>query len=277
MTEPKPNPDIPRIAVRERLPITLFDTVALAIRGDDGLIYLALSDICGVVNLAPSSQLRRIRGNEDLADGLVFAAIDTGYGVKEQYFLQLELYPLWLMGVNTRKAAPQTHGRLRHLKRYLIAEVYAAFARVTGLPETSSREIEDLRDLDSIEHSLTTLTERQEQLAASQERARRAWKDMDARLRALESRSTGVISDAQRGYIYTLVQAWGQARAARDPESARNPYAACWATLKARFRLSRYEDLPLAEYAAAVAFVRDAYRQITGTELDIPEQSALDL
>src|SRR5690349_14109766 len=115
MSESESPSDIPLITARERLPITLFDSVALSIRGDDGLIYLALSDMCTVVNLAPSSQLRRIRGNEDLREGLVQAAVDTGYGIKEQYFLQLELYPLWLIGVNTRKAAPQTRTRLQHL------------------------------------------------------------------------------------------------------------------------------------------------------------------
>lgn len=277
MSELEPPPITPLVDVQERLPITLFDDVALAIRAGDGLIYLALSDICAVVNLAPSSQLRRIRSSEDLVDGLVRAAVDTGYGVKEQYFLQLELYPLWLMGVNTRKAAVQTRGRLQHLKRYLIAEVYAAFARLAGLPETSSRAVEDLHDLDHIGGALADLTARQQQIEASQQRARHAWKDLDARVRALEGHTEQVITDAQRGYLYTLVQAWGQARAARDPESARNPYAACWATLKVRFRLSRYEDLPMREYPAAVAFVRDAYRQLTGADLNIPEQSTMDL
>jgi hypothetical protein len=277
MAESESSFTIPLITVRERLPITIFEDVALAIRGDDGLIYLAVSDICAVVQLAPYSQLRRIRSNEDLVDGLVRAAVDTGYGVKEQYFLQLELYPLWLIGVNTRKAAPQVRGRLQHLKRYLIAEVYAAFARITGLPESSSRDLEDLRELDQIETSLNDLAARQQRLEESQARARQAWRDLDARMRALEGQRDEVITDAQRGYLYTLVQAWGQARADRQPESVRNPYAACWAALKARFRLSRYEDLPKREYPTAVAFVRDAYRQLTGTDLDIPEQTSLDL
>ncbi len=277
MAESESSFTIPLITVRERLPITIFEDVALAIRGDDGLIYLAVSDICAVVQLAPYSQLRRIRSNEDLVDGLVRAAIDTGYGVKAQYFLQLELYPLWLIGVNTRKAAPQVRGRLQHLKRYLIAEVYAAFARITGLPESSSRDLEDLRELDQIETSLNDLAARQQRLEESQARARQAWRDLDARMRALEGQRDEVITDAQRGYLYTLVQAWGQARAERQPESVRNPYAACWAALKARFRLSRYEDLPKREYPTAVAFVRDAYRQLTGTDLDIPEQTSLDL
>jgi hypothetical protein len=276
-SEPESALELPLIDVRERLPVTLFDQVVLAIRGDDGLIYLGVSDICAIVNLASWSQLRRIRANEDLAEGLVRAAVDTGYGIKEQYFLQLDLYPAWLIGVTTRRVSASTRGRIQHLKRYLIAEVYAAFARITGLPEASSRAIEDLRDLDQIETSLTDLTTRQQQLEESQARARHAWRDLDARVRALEGQRTETITEAQRGYLYTIVQAWGKARAERDPSAARNPYAACWATLKARFRISRYEDLPIREYTNAVVLVRAAYRQLTGEDLDIPEQSSLDL
>lgn len=277
MTDSEQDADIPQITIRESLPITLFESVALAIRGNDGLIYLALSDICQIVNLAPTSQLRRIRGHEDLIEGLVLADVDTGYGIKAQYFLQIDLFPLWLLGVNTRKSDEQTRARLRHLKRYLISEVYAAFARATNLPESSSRAIEDLQDLDRLEESVTNLEIRQDRLEASQERARTAWKDLDARLRALEGQADERISAAQRGYLYTLVQAWGQARAERQPETARNPYAACWASLKMQFRITNYQELLKRDYPAAIAFIRQSYRQLTGTDLDIPEQSSLDL
>jgi hypothetical protein len=277
MPDSEQDADITRITVRESLPITLFDSVALAIRGDDGLIYLALSDICQIVNLAPTSQLRRIRGHEDLVEGLVRANVNTGYGFKEQYFLQIDLYPLWMLGVNTRKSDARKQGRLRHLKRYLISEVYAAFARAAALPESSSRAIEDLHDLDHLEEALTNLETRQDSLEISQERARTAWKDLDARVRALEGQTEERISAAQRGYLYTLVQAWGQARAERQPETARNPYAACWASLKMQFRINNYQELRQRDYPAAIAFIRQSYRQLTGTDLDIPEQSSLDL
>ncbi len=269
--------DVPHIPVHERLPVTFVDQVVLAVRAPDGLIYLAVKDLCTIVELVPAAQVRRIRAHENLNEGLVQADIDTGYGVKAQYFLQLDRCPLWFVTVNTRRTKAAVKGRLRHLRRYLITEIYAAFARTSGLPEQSSRQIEDLRDLDQIEPALHDLAERQARMEASQDKARQAWRDLDARVRALEVRSGQAISPAQRGYLYTLVQAWGAARAERDPQSTHNPYAACWAAVKARFRIARYEDLPAGQYAEAVAFVRTAYHQMTGMDLDIPEQSELDL
>ena len=73
------------------------------------------------------------------------------------------------------------------------------------------------------------------------------------------------------------MQAWGAAHAKQNPHLTRNPYAACWAALKARFRIARYEDLPASQYADAVAFVRATYHHLTGVDLDLPEQGELDL
>ena len=179
----------PRIDIGEQLPVTFFDQVVLAIRAADGLIYLAVHALCAIVELASAAQLRRIRAHEDLREGLVQAAVDTGYGIKAQYFLQLDLCPLWFITVNTRRAKPAVKGRLRHLRRYLITEIYAAFTRLSGLPEHSSRQIEDLGDLDQIEPAFQELAERQARIEASQGKARHAWRDLDARVRALEVRS----------------------------------------------------------------------------------------
>jgi hypothetical protein len=70
-----------------------------------------------------------------------------------------------------------------------------------------------------------------------------------------------VISREQRGYLYQLVQAWGAAKATREPRlSKAAAYAACWTLLKAKYRIARYEDLPAAKYADFIAFVRQSTR-----------------
>lgn len=270
--------DEPLLVGVEQLPLTLFDEAVLAVRAEDGLIYLAVTDLCTVVDLAVSSQVRRIRAHEDLSAGLARFAIDTGFGIKEQLFLQIDVCPIWLVTISTRRAKPSVRGRLQHLRRYLIAETYAAFARATGLPQQSSRQIEDLRDLDHVDTALTTLSERQERLEISQDKARLAWRDLDARVRALEAHRSDTISVAQRGYIYNLVHAWATARVAHtDTLTYGAAVASCWAALKARFQVAKYTDLPIKEYSQCVAFIRASYRSVTGEELVLPEQSELSL
>jgi len=37
------------------------------------------------------------------------------------------------------------------------------------------------------------------------------------------------------------------------------------------------QDLPIAKYAECVTFIKQAYTNITGDDLDLPEQQTLDL
>jgi hypothetical protein len=272
------------LTAREQLPVTYFGGVVLAVRHPDGTIYLSIRDLCLVIGLNRSSQMRRLRSHADLSHGLARFLVQTTGGPQAQEFLALEKVPAWLLGV-TARASDEVRDRLRYLQNYLVREVYAAFARLTGLPEQGSRQIEDLEDLRRLDTSLNVLAERQIQIEASHERAREAWREMATQIRALTDRLTaleqqaeGSLTRGQRGHLYQLVQAWGAAKAEREPRLSKSAaFQTVWAALKARFRVARYEDIPSARYREAVQFVHDAYRTLTGQELALPEQGELDL
>lgn len=269
----------------EQLPITLFDAVVLSVRAEDGAIYVAIRDLCQALSIDVSSQLRRIRGHAVLSMGLRRFRVATTGGSQVQDFLELERVPTWLLMLNVARVAEGVRPRLTWLQHYIVREVYRAFAALTGLPEQGSQHVEDLHDLQQINSAITDLAARQEALEGSQDQARQAWRDLRAEIRAIaarvaavEQRVGGVISREQRGYLYQLVQAWGAAKAAREPRLSRTAaFAACWATVKTRYRIARYEDLPATQYADCVAFVQHSYRQLTGEDLNLPEQSSFDL
>lgn len=281
MTDDMPTGDV--LIPAEHLPITFFGTPVLAVRRDDGRIYLNVRDLCGAAMIDPSSQMRRIRTSPKLRVGLARFRVPTAGGPQAQDFLALERIATWLLTINLARVAPDVQDRLSYLQDYLVSEVHAAFMRLAGLPRDPAA-VEDLAELQRLDTALTALAERQEALESSQDKARYAWRDLSdqmkaivARVDALESRSSAVISRAQRGYLYQLVQAWAEARLRQDPNLAPNvAHAGCWGVFKAHFRLARYEDLPAAQYPTAVAFIRHAYRQLTGESLDLPEQTAFD-
>jgi hypothetical protein len=279
------NPEQPhQLEVHEQLPITLFESVVLAVRARDGLIYLSLRDVCTVLDLDLSSQRRRIVAHSRLQSSLVRLRVRTAGGRQEQDFFLLDDLSLWLMSVQERRVGASAQQRLKYVQAYLEQAVRAAFAALTGLPEDSSRAIEDLHDLERMNHAFAALAERQATVEASQDRARLAWRDLAAQIRTLtdrvqqlEQRVGARITDAQRGVIYQLVQTWGAAKAAREPKHPRSAaYQACWALVKARFKLSRYEDLPAAKYDECIAFIRSAYHALTGEDLAVNEQGELD-
>ena len=102
-----------------------------------------------------ASQARRLRNDPDLREGLARFRAATPGGVQDQDFLLLEKGAChWIGSVSRAKAAPAVQEQIGYLRRYIIREVYAAFARGAGLPEGPSRRIEDWRSsIDSMMHS----------------------------------------------------------------------------------------------------------------------------
>src|SRR5262245_15381877 len=279
----------------EILPVTLLESAVLAARGADGSIYLSIRDVCQALAISLTSQRRRLQAHPVLREGLARFRVPTPGGRQAQDFLLLEHVPTWLVMINTARSSESVRERLIWYQRFIIREVYRAFTALTGLPDAESRQIEDLDDLRRFDVALQALAElgarqgaletRQEAIEASQDQARQVWLDLRNelqslrdRVQAIEARQTGMISPGQRGYIYQLVQAWGAAKAERDTRLSKSAaFAACWSVLKGKYRIARYEDLPASKYRDAVAFIRESYRALTGTDLNLPEQNELDL
>ena len=274
----------------EQVVVTFFDLPCLTVRDADGSIYLSIGDMCAATGVNRSSQMRRLRNHRQLAKGLKQFRIPTPGGLQNQEFLHLQMTAAWLLSIGSARTGDAdrqqaVRERLDYLQLHLIDEVYRAFARLTGLPESGAAAIEDLDDLRQIDPTLSALAERMATMEQSQGRARDAWRSLRVdlstlatRVQALEQKVGGTITKAQRGYIYQLVQAWATARAEREPRLSRSAaYAACWATLKRHYQLASYEDLPAAKFADCIAFIKHAYRQATGEDLNLPEQSEMDL
>ncbi len=271
--------------VAEQLPITLFDSVVLSARTTDGTIWLVLRDLCVALGLALEAQRRRIRANDLLH--LAQLRLREGNQLRSLDVLQLDDIPVWLIGVQTQRVSEGVRERVEYVRAYLVNAVRAAFAQLTGLPETS-RQVEDLRELDRLELALRSLEElgaRQSTLETSQDRARAAFRDLatvvreiQSRVQALEAQSKQRLSAAQRGTLYQLVQTWGQAQAARKPDArSGESIRGCWRQLNQRFGISTYTDLPAARYDEAIQFIKQQYRAVTGMDIDALEQSGLEL
>lgn len=278
----------------EQLPITLFDGVVLAVRATDGQISLVVRDLCSVLGLTPSSQLRAIRADDRLH--LATFRLRIGRQVRTLDCLLLDDIPLWLIKVRPPRGNPDAAERLRYVQAYLIASVRSAFSALTGLPDAPSNQIEDLQDLDVIEPSLQVLrelVERQTRIEDSQGRAREAWRDLAAQIRdlrgvlplveELRTRMQQIerqlqlrMSPEQRNAIYRLVQAWGEARAGRRGVGELGPeIRRCWAEFNVRFGIATYTDLPADRFDEALQHVKSQYQALTGNQNETGTQEPL--
>src|SRR5262249_53233153 len=134
----------------EQVPITLFDTVVLAVRSNDGYLWLSVSDLAVAVNVDPSTQRRRVQTNAILNQHTREFRAPTAGGIQNQLFLKLEGVGLWVMTINARRVGDRVRDRLVWLQQHLEDAVRKAFAEATGLPERSS-DIEDIDELGQID------------------------------------------------------------------------------------------------------------------------------
>jgi hypothetical protein len=270
----------------EQLPVPLFDGVVLAVRDADGLIYLALRDLCATLSLNLSAQRRRINANDTLH--LVAFRVIQGNQIRTLDFLPLDDLALWLLSIQERRVGAEVRERLGYVKRYLEASVRAAFANLTGLPDGPSSQVEDLAELDRVDQVFKDLAElgrRQAVLETSQDRARIAYRDLATlvaelreRIAALEHGAKQRLSPSQRNTLYRLVQQWGTARGERDERrQTGTAIRKAWIEFNTRFAISTYTDLPAARYDEAIQFIKERYRTLTGNDIDAVEQPGLDL
>lgn len=272
----------------EQVVVTLFDLPCLAVRDEDGSIFVVVADLCAALGIRADAQLRRIQRHEYLNAGLMPFRIRRGNRIETVQCLHLQLTAGWLVQIPTARVQATVRDRLRYLQLHLLDAVWQAFATLTGLPAQAA-QIEDLQELDSVDQALRALEDlatRQATLETSQERARDAWRQMQERLQEmagrvaeLEHRVGGRLSTAQRGHLYHLVQAWASVRAQKATSLSREAvHAACWSEIKTRFGpVARYEDMNPAQYTEAVAYIKQQYRALTGEDLVLPAQDELPL
>jgi len=253
----------------ETLIVTFFELPVLAARAPDGRIYLAIRDLCDAVGINRESQMRRLRADPDLSLGLQTFRVLTAGGRQPQEFLLLEHVPLWISGVTRRKSPPEIKERLRFLRLFIIGHVHNAIATAAGLPAGSSRNIEDLRDLQRYDEAIQGITAQTAAMEESQEKARTAWREHEERIRRLEEqlRSMLRLSSVQRGKIYEQIHVWARARADRQEIAFGTAIARCWGKLKAEFGVAKYEDIPSSRYDECLSFISRSYAEDTGEEL----------
>jgi hypothetical protein len=293
-------PKLPGVRPIEQLPIVLFDAVVLALRGDNGLIYLSFPDLCAMFNQSVQRQRRRV-GEIPTLTPLASFRIFINNQVRVIDAMVLDDVASWIMATRPRKLDAVIERRIAYVQQYLKGTVNEAFAALTGLEIQRSNRIESLGDLEQLDESaaaLQELQERQQRIEASQDKARTAFRDLKvkqgsveltvgqlgeeiARLRQelrrvqaiLESR----ISPEQQNTLYRLVHAWGDARAATKGTPSGAEIRRSWAELNELMGVTQYTKIPAARFDEAVRFVQEHYRALTGQELPAAQQNRLEL
>ena len=91
----------------------------IAIRAADGQIYVSFRHLCNALGLDRASQVQRVKRHEILAEGYEGGAMMASPGGSQRAgVLRVDLVPLWLSGVDTKRVKPEIQDKMDFLTQW---------------------------------------------------------------------------------------------------------------------------------------------------------------
>ena len=107
------------------------DRQTIAARLPDGRIAASLRNMCDALQLERQGQVRRIRDDDALADQLVPVRVETDGGAQTMEMLTAWAIPIWLIGIQLSRVAPEKREAIKAYKREAADALYRHFFPAT--------------------------------------------------------------------------------------------------------------------------------------------------
>ncbi len=273
----------------------------LAVRAEDGSIYLPLRPICASLGLSYQPQRRRIQRDPALEEGMREIRLQTGGGRQATACMALNLIPYWLSTVEVSRVRPELQDKLTVYRRWVIERVFEAFQRETGIGQatTTAPTVPATRDDDTLslahirdmalaiaafaeqqiafaaqqqvqDQRIDALDEGQEQLSARLDRAAGVVGGLVRSVKALEQRLApgNVLTEEQAAEVSDRVKTVAEALTARDVAAGAAPrdwYGSIYRTLYKRYNVAGYRRIRQEQFADVLSWLDDFHEAASPT------------
>ncbi|MGH2537862.1 MAG: phage antirepressor N-terminal domain-containing protein [Candidatus Promineifilaceae bacterium] len=260
------------LTVVDQREVTFYGDNLVAVRATDGQVYVAVRQMCDALGLDRRGQVRRLERQPILAEGykggdIMAPPSESGRGGGPQIagLLRVDLVPLWLAGVDVKRAKEEIRPKLERYQREAAKVLWEAFqqGRLTspGLDELLSQDTPAVRAY-KLALAVVDLARNQVLLEAQLE-------DHGRRLEAIEAHLGDPGRQITPEQASQLSQAIKAVALALGQKSGRNEYGGVYGELYRRFAITSYKLLPAAKFQAAMAWLAEWHQQTTGAA-DVP-------
>jgi hypothetical protein len=120
----------------EQKAVDFYGDELVAIRAEDGRVYVSVRHLTDALGLSTQAQTRRINRHSVLEKGFIVAKMATIKGDRPANWLRVDLVPLWLSGVSTKSVKDEIRGKLDRFQQEAAAVLWEAFqeGRLTADP-----------------------------------------------------------------------------------------------------------------------------------------------
>lgn len=249
------------ITMIEQKTVHFYGDELIALRGNDRQIYVSLSHLCSVLNIDRRSQVRRIGEHTVMADGYILGRVQTAGGQQKMGLLRVDLVPLWLTTLDTRRVADDVREKLERYQREAAKVLWEAFQEGRLTAPTSLDELLETESPAAQAYKMAAAImqmARQQLLLESQVDAHSAQLvEYGKRLETIEEQlgDTGQqITPAQAMEISQAVKAVAHEL---GKQTRRNEYGGVYGELYRRYSIPSYKALPKSKFDDALNWLNN--------------------
>jgi hypothetical protein len=256
--------------------IAFYGDEIIAVQQHDGAIYVLFSRMCENIGRPRVTETRRAQQHAVLSTGLTELTIRTRGGPQSLLCLRLDLIPLWLASIPSKRLKPAFKEKLVRYQTEAAAVLWEAFKPQILVEEPpanreSALAISQLEQIIEQSKAMQRMAEEQITLIRRMDAAARVVKALQAdvaevkgdvadvriRLGELEERlhPSAYITDEQAAEVQSAVASVAMALSKHDP--SKNHFQSIHAELHRRFKAKSYSLIRIEQYAAVLAFLEE--------------------
>jgi hypothetical protein len=257
------------LVVKEQHEIAFYGDRVIAIKVEDGGIYIPIRPICDLMGLSWTGQYDRLQRDEVLSEEIAVIRVTrttdgaTATQTNSMTCLPLDMLNGWLFGINTRRVKASVRPKLLQYQKECYRVLADAFMgdRVTARPDDDLMESQTPAAI-AYRNAMAVAN-----LARQQYYIEQRLDSAETRINAIEARLSDpkrlLTSDQARRVadgVQTIAHELGK-------RSGRNEYAGVYNELYRRFEVPDYRSLPAAQFDPCMDWLRQWYESLTASNV----------
>jgi hypothetical protein len=239
----------------------------VAVRADNGRVYVSLRHMCQALDIDMTAQRQRIQRHNVLNEGLGVCKIQTPGGMQNTYVLRVDLVPLWLTGIRTSMIRKEIRVKLENFQKEAAAVLWEAFqeGRLTADPQFETLLDQNTDAVQAYKMAMAVV-----KLARQQILLEGRLGDTELRLDNVEDRLATVEEQLSGSQTVTedqasqLSQAVKTVAIALGKQTKKNEFGAVYGEMYRKFGITSYKLLPASRFTETMAWLTEWHQQIAG-------------
>jgi hypothetical protein len=261
------------LPVEQKL-VKFYNDEVIAVRADDGAVYVPIRPVCDNLGITLAGQRERINRDPVLSEAVTSVSVTLTQQAREMLCLPLKFIPGWLFGVNANRVKPELRDNVIRYQREcfdVLAEAFlegrlTADPSFTDLLQTNTPAVQAYKVL----QELTRLARSQVLLEARVGHQEFRIDDLEKRLESVEDTIGDVDRHVTPDQASQISQAVKAVAMKLSKASGRNEYGGIYGELYRKFGITSYKQLPAAKFDQAINWLNEWRGALSNDEEELP-------